>query len=422
MNEIMFSTQNSLFVHENELKNIYELSKEKIKERLISNEIETFFPNISGQIILILEDSWFSAKVVKLIFLKIAFPNDHPISIKSFLFKEIENIKCIGKDEFNTIFLVYNIFEESFVFLEKAKKKFQEIKEFYEIQAFEIIKTIEENFPSLIRKIIFLAEKTSITNPQNFWKKIIKYGELRSCDYKFHNTKNSFNGTELRIVEECQIFAPNISDLSFHLTKTHYIDFASYSLDSVNDWFYELIYIDQNNEKEICITKVINQRKEEIKRFFKKNGLLLNKIKEFLDKSNINKIENSLIYTQINMEDIKILNPKTIELKLIKKIEKMSYTMLVCFLKALCEKCYSFSEKNKKYVRNPNKRFRIAQKNNLLFPSDFAFKYYCGDIQFFPSPLGSNYECDINSFLGIVKSFNQESEDHKFNKFYESKE
>lgn len=423
MNEIILNPQNSLLVNEKEFMNIYSFSKESIKERLISNKIKTDFPNISGQIVLILKNSWLSAKVVKLLFLKISFPNDHPISKKSFLFKEIENIKCIENDEFNTIFLVYSIFEENFLFLEKAKQKFQEIKEFYENQSFEIIKTIKENFSPLIHKIIFLAEKASIASLNNSGKKIIKYGELSACDCKFHNTKNIFNGTELRIVEECQIFSPNISDLSFHLIKSHYIDFASYSLDSENDWYYELIYIDQNNEKEICILKVISQRKEEIKRFFKKKGLLLIKIKEFLEKSKISKkIEKSLSLTsEINTENIKLFNEKTIELKLIKKIEKMDYKILIRFLRALCERCYSYSEKDKKYVRNPIRKLKIAQKNNLLFPSDFAFKYYCGDIEFYPSPLGSNYECDLNYFIEIIKNFNEESKDKKIHEFYKSK-
>lgn len=140
--KICFSLENNLIISEQEVNKIIKRDNKR-GEMMISNEINYICPEISGQIILLIEKptSFFSiAKFSELFLLKMTFPNDHPVSLNKELFKETQ-IKFIPSNE-ETIALAYSLTENSFLTKNSFNNIYNRRKEYYESQTFEILSDI----------------------------------------------------------------------------------------------------------------------------------------------------------------------------------------------------------------------------------------------------------------------------------------
>lgn len=273
------------------------------------------------------------------------------------------------------------------------------------LKFYQIYPLKKNNFFSdkLTLKLFFLAEKTSNPILKTIENDLFtNFGIMKKCDYN-HN-KQCLKGTHLRIVEKCQILTMVDSDFVYHIAKTHSIDPSSYSIGPKNDCSYELIYIQGEKEETIKTTTRASN-----------DFMTL----EFLPE--INKFENSKkqskIYFESEEEETRknsLIERNTIKLIIDKEIE-IKYYDVMYFLRKLCEKCYY--KKNEQITRESSIKLKIVLKEKVLFPSDFAFSYSCGSVEFFPT---HNVQEDIKSFGLIIGIFYQIIQDERLKEFQTS--
>ena len=357
---------------EQEFNKIFDYNKITTNELFISNIIS--IDGISAQIFLILNNG-IRCFVSKIIFIKISLPKTHPISLNSTLFLQFHDFKCFNSED-GTAFLSHDEKSYNYIFLNKAKLKFQKLKNKFESQFQNPVKflkslIISNNFPLIFRRIFQVAE-----NASGFAIKPLKHlpfegGIFSICNSSFHNQQDISQKTHIRIIEECSVFELEGINISFHFMKTKRIDLAMFFMNSPHI-FYELAYIEGNSERIICQYQFEAKTASAVALSLKNQKEIIGKLKKFYDDR------------EENMNEI------TIKLNLSENVHDILPESICSLLKYICENCYekaTFSQNvsnmsfQQKIVRKEPMKYKLLYKNKYLKISDFIFKYNGGFLE-----------------------------------------